>query len=165
MVGLRALWQLHTTAAMSLLIFSLILGKSKKFSHSHRQKNVILKPKFLQKLKITGGRIFLLDWPKSPAKSNGNPGPKAEHHLKKSKSHLAVIESVIGQCCGFDTGKVLGSRSQGFGSGSGLDPDSIRSVDPDPYWESGSGYRRAKMTHKRRKNLEISCLEVLYVLC
>ncbi len=29
-----------------------------------------------------------------------------------------------------------------------LDPDSIRSVDPDPYSESGSGSRRAKMTHK-----------------
>jgi hypothetical protein len=31
------------------------------------------------------------------------------------------------------------------------DPDSIRSVDPDPYSESGSVSRRAKMTHKRRK--------------
>ncbi len=42
---------------------------------------------------------------------------------------------------------------QGFGSGSVLDPDSIRSVDPDPYSESGSGSRRAKMTHKSRKKL------------
>jgi hypothetical protein len=43
--------------------------------------------------------------------------------------------------------------SQGCGSGSGslLDQDSIRSVDPDPYSESGSGYRRAKMNHKSRK--------------
>ncbi len=44
---------------------------------------------------------------------------------------------------------------QGFGSRSGsvLDPDSIRSVEPDPYPESrsGSGSRRAKMTHKSRK--------------
>jgi hypothetical protein len=32
-----------------------------------------------------------------------------------------------------------------------LDPDSIRSVDPDP--ESGSGSRRAKMTHKSRKKV------------
>jgi hypothetical protein len=47
---------------------------------------------------------------------------------------------------------------QGFGSGSGLDPYSIGPVDPDPYSESGSGSRRAKMTHKRRKN---SCFEVL----
>jgi hypothetical protein len=31
------------------------------------------------------------------------------------------------------------------------DPDSIRSVDPDPYSESGSGSRRAKMTQKSRK--------------
>jgi hypothetical protein len=39
-------------------------------------------------------------------------------------------------------------RIQGCGSGSILDPDSIRSV--DPYSESGS--RRAKMTHKSRKD-------------
>jgi hypothetical protein len=31
------------------------------------------------------------------------------------------------------------------------DPDSIRSVDPDPFSESGSGFRSAKMTHKSRK--------------
>ncbi len=37
------------------------------------------------------------------------------------------------------------------GSGSGLDPYSIGSVDPDPYSESGSGSRRAKMTHKSRQ--------------
>jgi hypothetical protein len=39
-----------------------------------------------------------------------------------------------------------------------LDPYSIGPVDPDPYSESGSGSRRAKITHKRRKN---SCFEVL----
>jgi hypothetical protein len=48
--------------------------------------------------------------------------------------------------------------NQGFGSGSGLDPYSIGPVDPDPYSESGSGSRRAKITHKSRKN---SCFEVL----
>jgi hypothetical protein len=35
--------------------------------------------------------------------------------------------------------------------GSGLDPDSIRLVDPDS--QSGSGSWRAKMTHKNRKKL------------
>jgi hypothetical protein len=52
------------------------------------------------------------------------------------------------------------------GSGSVLDPDSMRSVDPNlnPLSESGSGSRRSKMTHKSRKNLEISCFEVKYVL-
>jgi hypothetical protein len=40
------------------------------------------------------------------------------------------------------------SLYQGFGSGFGLNPDSIRSVDPDPYSESGS--RRAKITHKNK---------------
>jgi hypothetical protein len=32
-----------------------------------------------------------------------------------------------------------------------LDPDSIGPVDPDPDSESGSGFRRAKITHKSRK--------------
>jgi hypothetical protein len=40
--------------------------------------------------------------------------------------------------------------------GSGSDPDSIRSVDsgPDPNSESGSGSRRAKMTHKSRQKIK-----------
>jgi hypothetical protein len=38
-----------------------------------------------------------------------------------------------------------------FGSGFGLDPDSIRPVDPDS--ESGSGSRRAKNYAKNRKKL------------
>jgi hypothetical protein len=60
------------------------------------------------------------------------------------------------------TARSNGSPSdQGFGSGSGLDPDSIRSVDPDPYLESGSGSRRAKMTNKSRKKFKSSCFEVL----
>jgi hypothetical protein len=40
-------------------------------------------------------------------------------------------------------------NSKGFGSG--LDLDSIRSVDPYPAPEYGSGSRRAKMTHKNRR--------------
>jgi hypothetical protein len=41
------------------------------------------------------------------------------------------------------------------------DPD----LDPDfQVSGSGSGSRRAKMTHKSRKNLEMSCFEVLDVL-
>jgi hypothetical protein len=47
--------------------------------------------------------------------------------------------------------RVFENWKQGCGSGSQLDPDSIGSVDPDPYSESGSGSRRAKMTHKSRK--------------
>jgi hypothetical protein len=54
-------------------------------------------------------------------------------------------------------------KMQCFGSGSVLDPDSIRSVS-DPYSESESGSRRAKMSHKSRKKYEISCFEVLDVL-
>jgi hypothetical protein len=54
----------------------------------------------------------------------------------------------------------------GFGSGSGSNLDSIRSVypDPDPFSESGSRSKREKMTHKSRINLEISYVEVLDVL-
>jgi hypothetical protein len=37
-------------------------------------------------------------------------------------------------------------------------------VDPDPYSESGSGSRREKITHKNRKNKEISCFTVPDVL-
>jgi hypothetical protein len=36
--------------------------------------------------------------------------------------------------------------------------------DPDPFSESESGSRRAKMTHKVEKTLEISRFEVLGVL-
>jgi hypothetical protein len=54
------------------------------------------------------------------------------------------------QCCG-----------SGSVSGSGLDPDSIGSVNPDPDSGSGSGSRRAKMTHKSRIFFRSSCFEVL----
>ncbi len=50
--------------------------------------------------------------------------------------------------------------NQYLGSGSGLDPDSIRSVDPYPDLESGSRSRK-KMTQKNRKKSEISCFAVL----
>ncbi len=46
-------------------------------------------------------------------------------------------------------------NKQGFGSRSGLDPDSIMPVDADPYSESGSGSRRAKMTHKSFAVLDV----------
>ncbi len=55
-------------------------------------------------------------------------------------------------------GSVSASTWQGFGSG--LDPDSIRSVDSDPYSESGSGSRREKMTHKSRKKFRNLMFEV-----
>jgi len=39
------------------------------------------------------------------------------------------------------------------GSGSGLDPDSMESLDLYPDSKSGSGSRRAKMAHQNRKKL------------
>jgi hypothetical protein len=38
-----------------------------------------------------------------------------------------------------------GTIKQGCESGSGLDPDSVTLLDPDPYWESGSGSRGKKI--------------------
>ncbi len=60
----------------------------------------------------------------------------------------------------------LPPRTELLFSVSDPDPDSIRTVGPDLYSKSGSGSgsRRIKITHKRRKNLEISCFEVLDVL-
>jgi hypothetical protein len=52
-------------------------------------------------------------------------------------------EPIVAQCSQL-------SRYQCFGSRSGLDTDTIRSVDPDPDSEYGFGSasRRAKITHK-----------------
>jgi len=61
------------------------------------------------------------------------------------------INSYLSSCADPDT------LLQSFGSG--LDPDSIGSLDPDPYSESGSGSRRAKMTHKSRKNKKFHVLK------
>jgi hypothetical protein len=60
-----------------------------------------------------------------------------------------------GFCCfqGCRSGSVSGSALiRGAGSG------------PDPHSNCGSGSRRAKMTHKKRKSTEFSCFEVLDVL-
>ncbi len=52
---------------------------------------------------------------------------------------------------------------QCYESGSGLDPESNRLVDPDP---DPGGQKRVEnlKTHKSRKKLETSCFEVLDVL-
>ncbi len=47
------------------------------------------------------------------------------------------------QCCGSES------------VSSGLDPDSMGYLDPYPDSQSGSGSRRAKMTHKYKKNYKI----------
>jgi hypothetical protein len=54
---------------------------------------------------------------------------------------------------------ILSNRYKSLNPGADPDPDSIGSVDPDS--ESGSGSRRAKMTHKSRKKILSSCSEVL----
>jgi hypothetical protein len=35
-------------------------------------------------------------------------------------------------------------------------------LDPNPHWESGSGFRRAKMTHKSEENSSFDVLDVLF---
>jgi hypothetical protein len=67
-------------------------------------------------------------------------------------------------CRGFSDASVVSisvDHQQGFGSGLDPDsigpvdpdPDSIGPVDPDPDSESGSGSRRAKLTHKVEKKI------------
>jgi hypothetical protein len=72
------------------------------------------------------------------------PLPGVHRHASRSNSGGRVILKNI-------IYKILWriSLNQGCGSRSGLDPDSIGSVNPDS--ESGSGSRRTKMTHKSRK--------------
>ncbi len=52
-----------------------------------------------------------------------------------------VSKYFTNECLLSDPSRFQGSKRQGFGSGSGLDPYSIGPVDPDPYSESGSGSR------------------------
>jgi hypothetical protein len=70
-------------------------------------------------------------------------------------SAMMQTSSGTGTVSDLAPGKQLLCLVQGCGSGSGLDPDSIGSLDPDPDLESGSGSgsRRANMTHKSRKNV------------
>ncbi len=58
-------------------------------------------------------------------------------------------EPIVAQCSQL-------SQYQCFGSGSGLDTDTIRSVDTDPDLEYGSrsASRRAKMTNKNLKKVK-----------
>jgi hypothetical protein len=84
------------------------------------------------------------------------------------ESILVVVNKPLENMPAVKKGVGFGYRGwiQGFGSGSVLDPDSIRSVDPvpDPYSESGFGSRRAKITYEVEIFLEISCFEVPDVL-
>jgi len=69
--------------------------------------------------------------------------PRKQAMVNIKKSRTAKKDSATLQPCW--------KQGCGSGTGSGLDPYSIGSVDPDPYSESGSGSRRAKMTHKSRQ--------------
>ncbi len=66
--------------------------------------------------------------------------------LQPPGHHPAVVCRHAGRVSDPGFNQVIGS-----GSVRSVDPDSVRSVDPDPFSESGSGSRRAKMTHKRRR--------------
>jgi hypothetical protein len=61
---------------------------------------------------------------------------RLKHFELQQNNYWALLE----QCCGSN-------------SGSGLDPDSMGSLDPYPDPDCESGWRRAKMTHKHRKKL------------
>jgi hypothetical protein len=92
-----------------------------------------------------------LDWEGGRAaagqgRHTGGRGRPSSHRLHQ-RQHRG-LEQIL------HTTRISASTWQGFGSG--LDPDSIRSVDPDPdpFSESGSGSRRAKMIHKSRKKIK-----------
>ena len=72
----------------------------------------------------------------------GINGKIARYRAIKFWGLVKPLSTVLYQGCG---------SGSGTGSGSVLDPYSIGSVDPDPYSESGSGSRRATMTHKSRQ--------------
>ncbi len=75
-----------------------------------------------------------------------------EPNRNPMSNHRAELkhEPIVAQCSQL-------SQCQYFGSGSGLDTDTIRSVDPEPDSEYGSGSapKRAKMTHKNWKKFRI----------
>jgi hypothetical protein len=71
--------------------------------------------------------------------------------VRKPKGRQDSMRTVIQISRRVDTFLHEVAQNQGCESGSGLDPYSIGSVDPDPYSESGSGSRKAKMNHKSRQ--------------
>jgi hypothetical protein len=81
--------------------------------------------------------------------------PALEGYRNKCEFTIGFHPDTLKLTVGFRLGQPFLVSRRVFGSGSVLDPDSIRSVDPDPYSESGSGSesRRAKMTQKSRKKL------------
>ncbi len=87
-------------------------------------------------------------WKKGNTKQWSKKNYKGSHYYSVSDPYPDTIRSVDP---GGQKWPTIIEKKQGFGSGSGFDPDSIRLVDPDPYLESGSGSRRAKMTHKSRQ--------------
>ena len=70
--------------------------------------------------------------------------------LERSTLPGRKLGSIAGLWAGHSISTQCGGK-QCFGSGSGLDPDSIGSLDPDPDWESGSGSRGKKSSKNKNK--------------
>ncbi len=85
---------------------------------------------------ISNTAIILTLWGNATLSQQGSSLARQER-LREMCGQLGIPRPTLFQC---------------FGSGSGFNE------------VCGSGSRMAKMTHKNRNNLEISCFEVLYVL-
>ncbi len=80
--------------------------------------------------------------------ATGNYAPLKYSNSKLVRTNLMLM-SFHSKIRGFDCGLLLFTDTVLKPSVS--DPDSIRSVDPYPDLESGTGSRRAKKTHRNRK--------------
>jgi hypothetical protein len=97
--------------------------------------------------------------------------PTALDASSYKKNYLGLQNTQVNFCCCFFAFHGLNQDPQHYNMqcfGSGMDPDSIRSVDPYPDTDSKSGYGSwgggGRMNHKDRKILEISFFKVLDVL-
>jgi hypothetical protein len=93
------------------------------------------------------GSVFdgLLNW--DPQFRFASLGPDLDLSVLANLSQIQRISQKL-KCCRFFSLKILNILAT---EKSGLDPDSMGS--PDPASQSGSGSRRAKITHKNRKKI------------
>ncbi len=149
----------HTSTAMGKSLPGNAVGKSALFGAPQTFSNTSTATRsflalLLQRLPSVVPQTLQLTTPPNNWKSlAGNVVAKAPSTvLHAQQPHRSPQQWVKACLAGCNKERPLWC-SQGCGSGSGsvLDPYSIGSVDPDPYSESGSGSRRAKMTHKSRQ--------------
>ncbi len=99
-------------------------------------------------------QYWMMKWSRDTAESVLSRGTKRrreiEDDLRKERQLFSIMLELLAVCTTVNC--LLQGCGSVSGSGSELNPDSIGSVDPDPY--SGSGSRMAKITHKSRKKIK-----------